>query len=48
MKLKDYIAPQCESVFMQADTSFLLIASAGGEGEAGKIGDPDDDYIYVL
>lgn len=48
MKLKDYIAPQCESVFMQADTSFLLIASAGGKDEAGKIGDPDDDYIYDL
>ena len=48
MKLKDYIAPQCESVFMQADTSFLLVASAGGESEAGKIGDPDDDYIDDL
>lgn len=48
MKLKDYIAPQCESVFMEADTSFLLIASAGKEGEAGKIGDPDDDFIYDL
>ena len=48
MKLKDYIAPQCESVFMEADTSFLLIASAGEEGEAGKIGDPDDDFIYDL
>lgn len=48
MKTKDYITPHCECVQMCTEGSFLLVASAGGEGEAGKIGDPDNDFIYDL
>lgn len=48
MKTKDYIKPHCECVQMWTEGSFLLVASAGGEGEAGAIIGPNDEFIYDL
>lgn len=48
MTLKEYITPLCENLFLQAETSFLLVASAGGAGEAGLLGDPSLDNFYEL
>lgn len=48
MTQKEYITPLCERLFLQAETSFLLVASAGGAGEAGLLGDPSLDNLYEL
>ena len=48
MKTKEYEAPECAIAVIVAEASLLLIASAGGAGEAGMINDPSDDFIFEL